>query len=66
MSTEVIKRIFEPFYTTKGSAGSGLGLWLSAELMKKHGYKILVKTKLERGTTFALYLPDGATESLAA
>ena len=33
MSPEVLKRICEPFYTTRGSSGTGLGLWLSSEIL---------------------------------
>ena len=58
MSPEVRKRIFEPFYSTKGSSGTGLGLWLSSEILKKHGYKLKVKSRLAKGSTFSLFLPE--------
>lgn len=61
MSPEVLKRAFEPFYTTKGSAGTGLGLWLSREIAKKHGFKLSVKSKPECGTVFNFYMPDAQT-----
>lgn len=57
MPPQVLKRAFEPFYTTKGSAGTGLGLWLSQEIVRKHGFKLSVRSKPERGTVFALYMP---------
>ena len=60
MSSDVLRRAFEPFYTTKGSAGTGLGLWLSREIAKKHGFKLLVKSKPTRGTVFGIYMPDPA------
>jgi signal transduction histidine kinase len=47
--------IFEPFFTTKAT-GTGLGLWVSAELARKHGGDILLSTG-EDGTTFTLVLP---------
>lgn len=57
MSPEVLQRAFEPFYTTKGSAGTGIGLWLSKEIVKKHGFKLSVRSKPRRGTVFGLYMP---------
>ena len=56
MSREVQSRIFEAFYTTKGSAGNGLGLWLSLEIMKKCGSSMQVRSAVDRGTVFHLSL----------
>jgi len=54
-----LSRIFEPFYTTKDK-GSGLGLWISNEIIKRHGGKIRVKNREDRkGTCFNLILPTG-------
>ena len=39
ISREYMKSIFEPFFTTKKDTGTGLGLWVSRELMEKHGGK---------------------------
>ena len=57
MSPEVLQRAFEPFYTTRGSAGTGLGLWLSRTIAKKHGFKLSVRSKPTQGTVFGLYMP---------
>jgi PAS domain S-box-containing protein len=56
MTPEVLKRIFEAFYTTKGSAGTGLGLWLSLEIIRKAGWAMRVKSAPSRGTVFVLWL----------
>jgi len=56
MSSEVRDRVFEAFYTTKGPAGNGLGLWLSLEIMKKCGSSISVRSSIGRGTVFHLSL----------
>jgi PAS domain S-box-containing protein len=56
MSSEVLSRVFEAFYTTKGAAGNGLGLWLSLEIMKKCGSSMRVRSTLGRGTVFHLSL----------
>lgn len=58
MSPALLERVFEPFYTTKGAAGTGLGLWLSREIVKKHGFKLLVKSRPEKGTVFGIYMPE--------
>ena len=55
-----IKHIFEPFFTTKDSVGTGLGLWVSQQMIEKHGGKIQVRSSsdgLRRGTTFSVVLP---------
>ena len=57
MTQETISRIFEPFFTTKGDGGTGLGLWLTSEILNKHGFKLRVKSKLGRGTVFSIFMP---------
>ncbi len=57
MPPEVLSRVFEAFYTTKKTTGTGIGLWLSQEIVKKCGSKIHVKSTLGQGTVFSLYLP---------
>jgi signal transduction histidine kinase len=51
-----LKRIFEPFYTTK-EEGTGLGLHITKQLVERNGGKIRVKSKLGEGTKFTLTLP---------
>ncbi|HMF55914.1 MAG TPA: PAS domain S-box protein, partial [Pyrinomonadaceae bacterium] len=60
MTDEVRERIFEPFYTTKGAQGTGLGLAVSYGIIERHGGLISVKSELGHGTTFIIDLP--ATE----
>ena len=60
MSPEIQAQIFEPFFTTKGLRGTGLGLFLSAEIVAKHSGTIEVQSKTEpkhSGTTFRVRLP---------
>lgn len=54
ISKEHIGRIFEPFYSTKGEKGSGLGLYITKQLVERNGGKISVKSKLGQGTIFRL------------
>jgi signal transduction histidine kinase len=60
MSSSTKKRIFEPFFTTRSAVGTGLGLWLCAGIIQKHGGTIEVKS-LQRpgrsGTVFSIFLP---------
>lgn len=56
MPPEVLSRVFEAFYTTKGTAGNGLGLWLSLEIIKKCGSSMRVRSAVGRGTVFHISL----------
>jgi len=50
-------KIFEPFYTTKGQKGTGLGLAVVWGIIEKHDGKIEVKSEMGKGTTFTVRLP---------
>jgi PAS domain S-box-containing protein len=70
ISPETLGNIFDAFYTTKGIAGTGLGLWISSRIVHKHrGYiKTYSSQRLNRhGTVFVLWLPlrlaDSANEA---
>ena len=53
---EVLKRIFDPYVSTKGQ-GHGLGLAIIASIVKAHGGGISVQTEIAGGTTFSIFLP---------
>ena len=53
---EQITRIFEPFYTTK-KKGTGLGLMIVQRIVRAHGGKIEVESRVGQGTTFKILLP---------
>jgi len=66
MPSHVMQRIFEPFYTTKGINGTGLGLWISLGIVSKHHGRLQVRSKaqgLVTGTVFRLILPLRRIES---
>jgi signal transduction histidine kinase len=54
---EIRERIFEPFYTTKGVHGTGLGLAVSYGIIERHEGMISVESHLGKGTTFHIDLP---------
>src|SRR5205823_480530 len=62
MKEEVRERIFEPFYTTKGVQGTGLGLAVSYGIIERHEGSISVESRLGVGTTFHIDLPVGQQE----
>ncbi len=64
MSPAVLARIFEAFYTTKGSNGNGLGLWISRGIIEKHRGILRVKSRSKgnkTGSVFTLVLPRNVT-----
>ncbi len=57
MTAEVIARIFEPFYSTKGERGTGLGLSASHGIIENHGGDFNVTSEPGQGTRFEVILP---------
>jgi PAS domain S-box-containing protein len=60
MSEAVRRRIFEPYFTTKGERGSGIGMPMVYAVVKRHRGEIEVESELGRGTTVTIRLPIGA------
>lgn len=60
MSEETRSRVFQAFFTTKGISGTGLGLWVSEEILSRHGGSIKIRSSTDdqhRGCVFVLFLP---------
>ncbi len=60
MSDSSLRNLFQPFFTTKGTVGNGLGLWVSKQIIEKHGGSIQVRSRTHgprQGTTFSILLP---------
>ena len=57
MPAEVIEHAFEPFYTTKGVQGTGLGLALTKRFIELHGGQIRIASEPGMGSVFTLVLP---------
>ena len=52
------KKVFDPFFTTKGTGkGTGLGLWVTYDIIKGMGGAITLKSEVGKGTTFVVNIP---------
>ena len=63
MDAQTLSRISEPFFTTKGANGTGLGLWVSRDLLEKHHARIQIKSRNHSGssgTVFSIFIPLNA------
>ncbi len=57
--SHLIDKIFQPFFTTKPTGeGTGLGLYLSYDIIKAHGGQISVRSEVNEGTEFTILLPS--------
>ena len=54
---EIAQRMFDPFFSTKGERGTGLGLSMSRDILVGHGIELKWETKTNQGTKFILVFP---------
>jgi signal transduction histidine kinase len=59
---EIAAKIFEPFFSTKGSQGTGLGLAVARKLVQEHGGQLLLDSEVGKGSAFRIILPVRAPE----
>ena len=57
IAENIVQTMFEPFVTTKGERGTGLGLWIVKGIVENHGGKLRVRSRLDKGTVFSVELP---------
>jgi two-component system, NtrC family, sensor kinase len=64
----IVGSVFEPFESTKGAHGIGLGLWVTQGIVRRLGGTIRVRSSIQpgkNGTSFSLFLPDCSAQPLA-
>ena len=57
IARDLLQTMFEPFVSTKGEKGTGLGLWIVKGILENHGGKLRVRSREAKGTIFKLELP---------
>ncbi len=57
MNEETLRHLFEPFYTTNENLGNGLGLYISNEIVERHGGSLIVRSEVGAGTEIKVRLP---------
>lgn len=60
MSEDVRKRVFDPFFTTRGTEGTGLGMSVAYGIIKRHGGSISIDSEPGKGTAVTVFLPAAA------
>ncbi|MFP5227152.1 MAG: ATP-binding protein, partial [Acidobacteriota bacterium] len=65
ISQEARRHIFEPFFTTKEATGTGLGLWVSEQIIRKHRGSVRVRSRVtgHTGTVFSIFFPATGVET---
>ncbi|MCG3149830.1 MAG: Sensor histidine kinase RcsC [Verrucomicrobiae bacterium] len=66
MSADVRRRCLEPFFSTKGEGGTGLGLSMVYGILQRHAGRLDIQSEPGRGTTFSLQLPVPTEAKLTA
>ncbi len=67
MNADTLKRLFTPFFTTKGpSKGTGLGLSIVKRTISAHQGEIEVESMLQKGTAFHILFPVVKAGEIAA
>jgi signal transduction histidine kinase len=65
VSEQELSRIFEPFFSMRKD-GTGLGLWVTQNIVRQHGGRIEVASREKKGTTFRIVLPVDAPAPISA
>lgn len=60
ISEEDLAQVFDLFYSTKGAdEGTGLGMWMTYEIVKRYKGEITITSQPQAGTTVRVYFPEG-------
>ena len=68
MDRGTLQKLFQPFVTTKGDGGTGLGLWVSREILDKHQASVRVRSRQtpgKSGTVFSIWIPEIMARDIA-
>jgi signal transduction histidine kinase len=65
MNAEVKNKIFQSFFSTKGTEGTGIGLMITKKIIDEHKGEITAKSKAGVGSTFVIRLPRGLQDKAA-
>jgi signal transduction histidine kinase len=68
ISPEAMPKIFDPFFTTKQDVGNGLGLWITHDIVTRHGGTIRARSNARpgiSGTIFTTFLPHHSEENIS-
>jgi len=57
MDDEVKRKVFEPFFTTRGPEGTGLGMSVAYGIVRRHGGRITIESEPQSGTVVTVFLP---------
>ena len=60
IEAKALAHIFDPYFTTEGSRGTGLGLYIAKGIIEAHGGRLHVHSERHRGSTFSFVLPQGS------
>jgi len=69
ISREVRERLGEPFFTTKGQRGTGLGLWVTRRILSRYGGDLQLRSSVSpecHGTVFSMFLPTNLRPQVVA
>jgi signal transduction histidine kinase len=58
MSEELLERVLENLFTTKGARGTGLGLAITQKIVHEHGGTMQVESEPNKGSCFTIILPE--------
>jgi len=57
MDHETREKLFTLFFSSKGTSGTGLGLFIANEIVQQHGGTITVESQMDQGSTFTVCIP---------